>query len=307
MSSTRTGILVTGSHRSGSTWLGRLLASADELHYVQEPFNIVAVQRWLTPRPDRQFLYLDDDSGQRYVAGIERILRLRYPLAAHLSTLPAPREARRMAGIARAASKAAASGAQPLIKDPIALFSTEWLWDRFGLEPVILVREPLAFVGSLKERGWTFDFNHWADQPKLMDGIAAPWAAEIRQMGTAPPGVVEQGILQWNVFYQYVADLRRRRPDAVVVSYEQLATDPQAQVPALFDRLGLGFGAQQQATLSALTDGSGGSSEGTSAIDVRRRSADAVDTWRKRLDESEIEAINLGTAKVVAQLADLSP
>ncbi len=33
-------ILVTGSHRSGSTWTGHVLSRADDVRYVNEPFNI---------------------------------------------------------------------------------------------------------------------------------------------------------------------------------------------------------------------------------------------------------------------------
>ena len=33
-------ILVTGSHRSGSTWTGRIISAAPHVGYIHEPFNI---------------------------------------------------------------------------------------------------------------------------------------------------------------------------------------------------------------------------------------------------------------------------
>jgi LPS sulfotransferase NodH len=33
-------ILVTGSHRSGSTWVGTMLATSPSVGYVQEPFSL---------------------------------------------------------------------------------------------------------------------------------------------------------------------------------------------------------------------------------------------------------------------------
>ena len=33
-------ILVTGAHRSGTTWVGRMLCASGEAHYVSEPFNV---------------------------------------------------------------------------------------------------------------------------------------------------------------------------------------------------------------------------------------------------------------------------
>lgn len=303
MNKDRSGLLVTGSHRSGSTWLGRMLASADELQYVQEPFNIVAWQRWLTPRPDRQFLYLTEANGRPYEAGVERVLQLRYPLVAHLQTRPTPQMAKRAARIALDARKARRRGARPLIKDPIALFSVEWLEDRFDLQPVVLVREPVAFVGSLKERDWTFDFAHWAEQPLLLDEIATERRDEITAAVATPLDIVDQGILQWNVFYDFVADYRQRRPDAVVLSYERLARNPATEMPALFERLGLGFGPAQQTAITRLTTAAG--SEATSAIDVHRRSDEALETWRTRLEPDEVARVTAGTAAVAERLADL--
>ena len=32
-------ILLTGSNRSGTTWTGKMIASSDEVFYVEEPFN----------------------------------------------------------------------------------------------------------------------------------------------------------------------------------------------------------------------------------------------------------------------------
>jgi hypothetical protein len=33
-------ILVTGSHRSGSTWVGKMIAQSPSVVYIHEPFNL---------------------------------------------------------------------------------------------------------------------------------------------------------------------------------------------------------------------------------------------------------------------------
>ena len=40
MSSNKNPILLTGSHRSGSTWTGKMLAFSNEIAYIHEPFNL---------------------------------------------------------------------------------------------------------------------------------------------------------------------------------------------------------------------------------------------------------------------------
>ena len=37
---TRTNVLITGAHRSGTTWTAKVLSADTRVHYIAEPFNI---------------------------------------------------------------------------------------------------------------------------------------------------------------------------------------------------------------------------------------------------------------------------
>lgn len=294
-------VLITGSHRSGSTWIGRLLDASDDLHYVQEPFNIVAHQRWLDPRPAHQFLYVTDDD-EAWTAPMQRVVDLRYPLAAHLRTRPNRRTARRVSRVAWEAAAARRRGAAALIKDPIAVFSAPWFVDRFDGDAVIVVRDPVAFAGSLKERDWSFDFAHWTAQPALLrDGIA-DWADDVRSMAERPGTIVEQAALMWNAIYGFAADAVDRDSTGrlAAISYEAIALDPIAGARRLYEQLDLDFGPDQEAHVDELSS----SGSGSSPIDVRRDSRAATETWRQRLDDAEVELVTARTADVAARIAD---
>lgn len=296
----RAPLLVTGSHRSGTTWLGRMLAAADGLHYVQEPFNIVAHQRWLAPRPPFQFFMISDENEAEWRGPVERVVSLQYPLAAHLAMRPPLRQARRATRVALEARRARRQGCRAAIKDPIAVFSTPWLCRRYGARPVVSVREPVAFVGSLVERGWDFDFTHWTRQPALMD-VLAEHAEAIERMAASPGDIVDQGIVMWNAIYGFVADISATVPGLVLVSYERLAADPLAQVESLYGTLQLEFGDAQRREVERLSHGGG---SGSSAIDVRRDSRAALRTGRARLGDEQCERVERGTAAVAARLAN---
>lgn len=296
-------ILVTGSHRSGSTWLGRMLAAADELHYVQEPFNIVAHQRWLSPRAPRQFFYVDDEIAGEWDEPVGRVFDLRYPLLAHLRTRPSTKMAKRAVGIARDAARARRDGAVALVKDPIAVFSTEWLARRFDALPVILVRDPVAFVGSLKQRNWDFDFRHWTDQPRLMAGPLDEFGDDVRAMvDSSDTDLIGQGIVMWNAIYGFVDSLRTAHPDYLVVRYETIASRPQLEVESLYGTLGLRYGPAQRAAVDEMTsaDATGGD---VAPIEVKRDSRASLGTWRDRLDDDEVDRVRYGT-DAVAQRFD---
>jgi len=60
------------------------------------------------------------------------------------------------------------AGERPLLKDPIAFFSAEWLARTYGADVVVLIRHPAGFAGSLKRMGSSFDFNDFLGQPDLL-------------------------------------------------------------------------------------------------------------------------------------------
>lgn len=302
---TTRGVLITGSHRSGSTWLGRLLAAADGLHYVHEPFNIVARVRWTAHPPPHQFLYVCADNADGWARELDQAMALRLPVAAQIVTSLRHGRARRLARMAHQARQARGLGHRPLVKDPIALFSTAWLAERFELDPVILVRNPVSFVGSLKERNWSFDFNHWADQPLLMEHLLHDYRDAILAQARQPGSIVDQGILQWNAMYSVVDRFRRDHPDWMVLRYEDLAAAPGQEIPQIYQRLGLTFGPDQQRRLRELTER--GDGRGTAAMDLRRDSRAAMETWRDRLDPGEVDTINRGTAAVTELFYPAAP
>ena len=100
---------------------------------------------------ERYFTVVTSRERDPYRAGLERTLSLRYDLAAQLRLGAAL--ARRRPDPARLppASHAAGSlGRRPLVKDPIALLSAEWLAETFGMDVVVLIRHPAAFAASLQ-------------------------------------------------------------------------------------------------------------------------------------------------------------
>ena len=79
-------ILVTGAHRSGTTWVGKMLALAPGVAYLHEPFN----PRFSAGRFDRYFIVVTSENEDRYAPELERVLELRYDLAARLRTRRRP-------------------------------------------------------------------------------------------------------------------------------------------------------------------------------------------------------------------------
>ena len=89
-------ILVTGAHRSGTTWVGRMLALAPGVGYVHEPFS-PKTPKGLSPAGfERYFTVVTKENESRYRTGLERSLALRYDLAAQLRSAQSWRDVARV-------------------------------------------------------------------------------------------------------------------------------------------------------------------------------------------------------------------
>ena len=115
------------------------------------------------------------------------------------------------------------AGAIPLLKDPIAVFSAEWLNTTFGTEPVLLVRHPAAFAASVKRLDLRHPFGHFLAQPLLMRDWLEPYAEQLETFARREQDIVDQAILLWNVIHHALAEYRTRHPDWILLRLEDLS------------------------------------------------------------------------------------
>jgi hypothetical protein len=238
-------LLITGAHRSGTTWVGKVLAADPDIAYLPEPFNVDHLYPGLcAARFPQWFIRITAETAPLYEADIGRMLRFRPSWRdAARASVRSPRACLHAARIARTFRRARERYSRALIKDPIALFSGEWLADTFGMDVVVLIRHPAGFAASIARLGWRFDFGNFLSQPWLMDGDLAPFAAEIESAARHTPSLVEEAALLWKCIYATVDRYRAERPEWTFVRHEDLMTDPEDGFRAICERVGAPFSA----------------------------------------------------------------
>ncbi|MBN1440974.1 MAG: sulfotransferase [Anaerolineales bacterium] len=293
-------ILVTGAHRSGTTWVGRMLCAGGEAFYIHEPFNNVRQSgpTWV-PKPFPHWFYSIADADAEYARLLRNVVEMRYPL------LPALAQSRTAAHFGRAARDWALSLAarlrrrRPLLKDPIALFSAEWLARRFGMRVVVLIRHPAAFAASVKRLEWWFKFSNWLEQERLMGGDLAAFAEPIRRYVAGKKDLVDQAVLMWNGMYSAVSRYRTEHPDWLFVRHEDLAAEPLREFPALYRHCRLTWNAAAEAGIRKYSERpDAGPLSGGRPTDIRRESRKTVSVWRRILTPEEAERVREGTRAV---------
>ena len=290
-------ILVTGSIRSGTTWVGGMLALAPGVEIVHEPFNPATGPGVFRVPITRQFEYVHAANEQPYLEALQDTLAFRY---GHLRQLARPRCRAWLAGSLRDArrfSTARRSGARPLIKDALAVLSAEWIASRFDAEVVVLVRHPAAFVSSLLRLGWNLDCAWLAEQPQLLRDHLPELADEIRARRAEPGTPLERATLFWRAIYAVVRGYRERHPGWHIRRHEDLAADASAAFEDLYDRLGLEYTGAVRGQVVAHS-AQGNPVECRSAHDIRLDSRASIGGWRRRLTAGQIDEIRSATADV---------
>ncbi|MHA7865478.1 sulfotransferase [Flagellimonas marinaquae] len=282
-------ILVTGSHRSGSTWVGQVLAKASGTRYIHEPFNLKIsreespVQFWFESfscqteeRQKEAAHYIESFYDCWHVDNIKR-----------LRQLGSVKE-----GCGYALDFVKKMTRRTIIKDPIAVLSADWLYENFQMDIVVLIRHPAAFVASLKVKGWSHDFTHFLQQPNLLEGPLQAYKSDIETFAVVNKSIIDQGILLWNIIYGMVCTYQQTYGRQwCFFKHESLSRNPIVEFKKLFSYVDLKFDAKVKQYILETTQ-----AEETSHLE--RNSLENMYSWKERLTLDEIAKIKKGTAQI---------
>lgn len=294
-------ILITGAHRSGSTWVGQMVGKSREVCYIFEPFNKDFGPGICREVFDTWFPYVTEANGERYRDCISQVLDFKFHFWKELRTIKTKAQARLWMENFIAFKKGRREGQRALFKDPIAFFSAGWLARAFHFQVVVLIRHPAAFAFSLKRLKWHFPFDDLLNQPLLIQGPLQRFKPEIRQAARKPPGIIEQAALLWKIIYSCVLDYQEQHPDWIFIRHEDISLDPVGKFRSLFEALGLTFTPAIERQIREYSAGSNPKeSPGGKATFLKRDSKQNIYNWKKRLTAGELALVKQEVAEVAA-------
>lgn len=296
-------VLVTGLPRSGTSWAGKMVEAGGRHVYVNEPMNPshppgrspgvldVDVQHY--------FQYVSDELGESWLPAFERTVALRYGWRAELRRNRRPYDLARAVRYAAAFARGRRTGRGALIDDPYAIFAVPWLLAHLDISAVVMVREPVAFVGSWRALGWQVDTAELLAQPMLMRDLLGDHRSELEAMAGSTDWLGSAAIL-WRATYAALHAFADH-PRVHVVRHEDLAARPVEGFAALYEKLGIEWTPTAEASIRRATSGGTGSgggafrwslSSGLSRTAFRPMSStSALGTYRQRLTDEEIARV----------------
>jgi hypothetical protein len=258
----RKSILVAGTARSGTTWLGDLIASQIPCRILFEPFNPDLVPEY---RGFHYFQYIRPGSeNPRFHSFTQRVFTgtIRNRWIDHQNE--------------RIHSE------YRLVKEIRINLALRWLHDNFPDVPILfLIRHPCAVVVSRMELGWATDsdIEPFLSQPDLVEDFLSPYIDVIRNAKTAE----EKHAVIWCV--SNLIPLRQFECNELrIVYYEMLCTQPKDELPAIFRSI-------RQKYVERTFDAADKPSQTTRVNSDIVTGKDRISAWKNKLKTTQIEKI----------------
>ena len=283
-------ILVTGAHRSGTSWAGKMLAADADTAYVSEPLNVLHRPGVFRAQVKRWYQYICEENELEFLPAYHSLLEFDYHLWDEIRSIRSRKDFFRMGRDFMIFYNALERGQRALLKDPFAVFSVPWFARRLNCRIVITVRHPAAFASSLERLGWSFDFKNLLEQPLLMRDHLETYRDEM--LAVKAEDVIGQGALLWKMIYSVVRKFQQSNSEWLVLRHEDLSLDPVNRFRELYGRLDLDF---TQRVEKVIRDSSSSDNPAESplkdAFATKLDSAANIKNWKKRLNADVIQRI----------------
>ena len=255
-------IFVAGTARSGTTWLGDLIASQIPCRILFEPFNPNLVPEY---REFNYFQYMRPaNNNAAFFHFAQKVfsgeIRNHWIDRQNEELLPKYR----------------------LIKEIRANLSLKWLHNNFPMVPIIfLMRHPCAVVLSRMELGWATDddIQPFLLQPQLVADYLREHLEFIQRVRTEE----EKHAIIWSI--SNLVPLTQFEPGELkIVYYENLCARPEFELPSVFTSIGQRYDAAALGKINR-------PSQTTRVASPVVSGNDRISHWKKKLSPRQIDII----------------
>jgi len=284
-------IFVTGMIRSGTTFLGKLLTLPLSIDYIHEPFHSGYS---LPDRRPFQVRYLrpdaNDPEARKFRDHIEHIFNYQFGLetAYHRDDSWTRKIGKHLVGSRGPAylilAKLNPFHRRAVIKDPVAKFTTEYLYHVFDVKPVIIVRHPVSLAASLKRVGWFPEMYVFQDEPELIEDYF-PDRPEFLYRDW--PSRLLESMGHWRATHHVLLKQAKKYSDWQVVTHEELCECTLPVSKRLYEALDLPWSSFVEYRIQRLTEGRSAEARGGQAMDLSRNSAEIFEMRRNSIPKEQ--------------------
>lgn len=273
-----------------------MLSLSSDIAFVWEPLSPLSSKGIFAEEISEWFLHIHEGNETKYLHALQDTLAFKYNYLAELKNVNGPRNLVRLVRDAFRTNGNQRNHRRPLLKDPIALMSAEWLYRTFDMNVIVLIRNPFAFCASIRNQGFNnHPFEHFLRQEELIEKYLSSYRSEIESFSKAQAGVIEQGCLLWNIIHHVIYEYQEKHNNWLFVRHEDLSLDPVGGFKKAYEHLGMAFSPKIEEKIRQSTGM--GSSTFQNKETMVRCSKRNLQSWKNNLSKEEVNFISRQTEK----------
>ena len=289
--------------RSGTTYLGKVLEEANDFTYFHEPFKnkhgIEGINHWFP-------FYLSNNYAQKVDEFFDGNAKFRVkkhngnrPWEYYIKKIIGNRDQIKYRNFFKDKNKTK----KLLLKDPLASFLSNYIFNKGYAKVIVMVRHPMSFYYSKQQKGWDFDFKNFLEQNELIEFYLKD---EMTEMQKAANLSYEQRIgLLWRCIYKVLtafSNEHTNKKEWIVVKHEDILQSPMDFFQTLCEQLQIQFTAQMKTfVLETSSNNNKVLASENKVHDFVRDTRVLKDYWKQNISEGQMKVIQ----GITADIADL--
>jgi hypothetical protein len=287
-------VLVTGAPRSGTTYIGKVLEKANSYVYFHEPFRIDHGIAGINHRFPYSQSFNYNKSVDEFFAGGSRFV-----VKKHANNKIWEYAFKKLIGNRdqikyRAYFRNTSLSKNLLLKDPTASFLTDYIFTKGYAKVIVVMRHPMAFYYSIKQKKINFDFSNFLLQKELVETYLKDEEQLIKKADSLSN---EQKIaLCWKCIYKVLRAMGNKHSDKngwIVVKHEDICASPIESFQALSNQLEIEFSEEMKKYIVETSYNKGKVVAHENILHDFMRDSNALkDYWKQVVTEEQMKAIH---------------
>lgn len=278
--------IVCGLHRSGTTYVGKLLQQAG-VKVVHEPLN----ERFGMRGVPIAYPYVDDVDNE-YASLLDDAVIFRRTWNKDVTYIKAQGLRKRMYqvlggrsgvrwGMLRLRSLLHLMPAKVCLKDPFMSLATPYLVKHHKLKVLCMVRHPAAIHCSTAKQAWRFDIANLHKQKKLVQDFASDIPERHWQL--AEEHAAASIAILWKLMLRVNQYVEKNSSLLKLITHEDLCVSPLPVVNQICSHLSIPLSAGVEAFVLENSQGNRVEAKDGKTHDFKRNSKLLADAWRNKI------------------------
>ncbi len=288
-------VVICGLHRSGTTYVGRILSLTSSTYVLHEPFNPI----WgLDYAPSTYTYWTKNNTNSDADEIVCKAMAFCGKFAKPTSNKCGLQKIRyQVLGgkqhfqwkLLKILKILRMPPVHIVWKDPFCTFMVDYLTRICKIKTVVMVRHPCAHYYSVNKQNWHFDIGNLIGQQELINDFGMGISED--HWEKAKNDNLVSIVLLWKIMSRMLASVGEQNDNLLLVRHEDLCMDPENEIHRICKHMGINFTLSMKKYIKITSQGSSAEAPEGQVHSFQRNSKALVNVWRENLSRDQIKTL----------------